>query len=152
MARDRSEVHVLGGLWSSFARQALFSFIFQTWHFSSSSTLEIVMTEKSCSRREFHSPKEALHRFVTRSAINADNKGTSPLGPFADDWTDLVLRAHGEAMLALTCLPASTCNMARGEFDRSSWSSTSMITDTDRSPDDVSQLRKSKTTKKEGFG
>ena len=32
------------GLWSSFARQALFSFIFQTWHFSSSSTLEIVMT------------------------------------------------------------------------------------------------------------
>ena len=36
-------------------------------------------------------------RFVTRSAINADNKGTSLLVPFADDWTDLVLRAHGEA-------------------------------------------------------
>ena len=41
--------------------------------------------------------QEALHRFVTRSAINADNKGTSLLVPFADDWTDLVLRAHGEA-------------------------------------------------------
>ena len=41
--------------------------------------------------------KEALHRFVTRSAINADNKGTSLVVPFADDWTDLVLRAHGEA-------------------------------------------------------
>ena len=34
---------------------------------------------------------------MTRSAINADNKGTSLLVPFADDWTDLVLRAHGEA-------------------------------------------------------
>ena len=55
--------------------------------------------EKSCSRKEYHSPKEALHGFVTRSAINADNKGTSLLVPFADDWTDLVLRAHGEAHL-----------------------------------------------------
>ena len=38
---------------------------------------------------------------MTRSAINADNKGTSLglLVPFADDWTDLVLRAHGEANL-----------------------------------------------------
>ena len=37
---------------------------------------------------------------MTRSAINADNQGTSLLVkevPFADDWTDLVLRAHGEA-------------------------------------------------------
>ena len=53
------------------------------------------------------------------------------------DWTDLVLRAHGEAHLR---------PHARGEFDRSGWSSTSMITD--RSPDDVFQLRKSKTTTK----
>ena len=38
---------------------------------------------------------------MTRSAINcnADNKGSSLLVPFADDWTDLVLRAHGEAHL-----------------------------------------------------
>ena len=34
---------------------------------------------------------------MTRSVINADNKGTSLLVAFADDWTDLVLRAHGEA-------------------------------------------------------
>ena len=51
--------------------------------------------------------------------INADNKGTSLLVPFADDWTDLVLRAHGKSSAHLRP-PASTCNMARGEFDRSS--------------------------------
>ena len=56
-------------------------------------------------------------RFVTRSAINADNKGTSLLVPFADDWTDLVLRAHGEASAHLR---TSTCNMARGELESSS--------------------------------
>ena len=36
---------------------------------------------------------------MTRSAINADNKGTSLLVPVADDWTDIVLRANGEAHL-----------------------------------------------------
>ena len=45
---------------------------------------------------------------------------------------------------------ASICNMARSEFDRSSWSSTSMMTD--RSPYIVFQLRKSKTTTKRGLG
>ena len=75
--------------------------------------------------REYHSPKEALHRFVTRL--------DRPCA--ACTWRSS---------------PASTCNMARGEFDRSSWSSTSMITD--RSPDDVFQLRKSKTTTKRRLG
>ena len=58
--------------------------------------------ERSCSSREYHSPKEALHRFVTRL--------DRPCA--ACTWRSS---------------PASTCNMARGEFDRSSWSSTSMI-------------------------
>ena len=80
---------------------------FQTRLFCSSSTL--VMSprsrssrlEKSFTRRECYSSKEALHRFVARSAINVGNKGTSLLVPAADDWTDLVLRAVFEAHLRL---------------------------------------------------
>ena len=54
-------------------------------------------------RRNYHSPKEALQRFVARLDINADDKvvykGTSLLVPAAEDWTDLVLRAHSKAHL-----------------------------------------------------
>ena len=64
---------------------------------------------------------------------------TSLLVPY--DWTDLVLRAHGEASAHLR--PPAT------------WQEVSLIIAvdrrrqlTDRSPDDVSQLRESKTTTK----
>ena len=101
MARDRSEVHVLGGLWRSFARQALWC-LCVLFHFSNLTFLFVVHARNRHDLRS-HVPvgNTTLRwrpcRFVTRSAINADNKGTSLLVPFADDWTDLVLRAHGEA-------------------------------------------------------
>ena len=62
------------------------------------------------------------------------------------DWTDLVLRAHGEAHLR----PYAVWQEVSLIVAYSSWSSTSMITD--RSPDDVFQLRKSKTTTKRRLG
>ena len=128
MARDRSEVHVtvvgcgavLRGKFCSLSNSFFKLDISLRRPRSKSSWLE-----KSCSSREYHSPKEALHRFVTRL--------DRPCA--ACTWRSS---------------PASTCNMARGEFDRSSWSSTSMITD--RSPDDVFQLRKYKMTTKRRLG
>ena len=71
------------------------------FHFSNLTFLFVVHARNRHDLRSHvlvgNSPKKALLRFVTRSAINADNKGTSLLVPFADDWTDLVLCAHGEA-------------------------------------------------------
>ena len=52
--------------------------------------------------------KEASHRFVARPAINADDKvikrvTRAPAFLFLppDDWTNLMLRAHGETHLRL---------------------------------------------------
>ena len=109
--------------------------------------------DKSCFRWKYLSPKEASPRFVARPAINADDKvinrvTSAPAFFFGCSlcrWLDKPCAACTRRRS-----PASTCNMARSEFDRSSWSSTSMMTD--RSPDVVFQLRKSKTTTKRRLG
>ena len=73
-----------------------------------------------------HSPKEALKRFVGRLAINADDKvvytGTSFLVPAAEDWTCLVLRAHGEPHLRphATCLKERT-TLCFSDHEEKAW-------------------------------